>query len=116
MSFFLLREMPSKCPICREPLLNDYQNIARGRTRLTKKCHKFLDHRITIRASDIDHTYINWISIPWGDKSVINWYYGTGRLLLNTIEGIDYHIPFFEPDFSDFKKLKDKLKTYLVFS
>ena len=116
MSFFLLRELPINCPICNDPLVNDYDNIARGRTRLTKKCYKRIDHRITIRACDTNHDYINFISIPWGDKSVINWYYGTGHVLLNTVEGVDYHIPWFEPNFSDYKRLKEKLKTYLVFS
>ena len=116
MTFFLLRKMPVNCPICNGPLINDYQNIARGRTRLTKKCCKQVTHQITIRACDRDNDYIDWVSIPWGHTDVINWYYGSGRLLLNTIKGQDYHIPWFEPDFSDLKKLKEKLKTYLLFS
>lgn len=115
MTLFLARKMPINCPICGGPMINDYDNVARDLTRLTKTCSKRLDHSIKIRACDRDHNYINWISILWG-AGVINWYYGSGSLLLNTMKGVDYHIPFFEPDFSDFKKLKEKLKTYLLFS
>ena len=116
MSFFLLREMPVNCPICGDPLVNNYSDLPKGRERLTKKCSKRLNHNIMIRACDSNHDYIDWISIPWNDTDVINWYYGVGSLLLSTIKGVDYHIPWFEPDFSDFKRLKEKLKTYLVFS
>lgn len=108
-------KMPVHCPVCGDILINDYLDLPNGKSRLTKKCLKRLNHSISFRALN-DHENVAWISIPWGRTDVIIWYFYSKTCLLNTIDCKDYYIPFFEPDFSDYNKLIEKIKTYLTFS
>lgn len=111
-------KVPINCPICGGPLLNEFDPLAPGsdRTYLTKNCHKRLNHKIEIRACVSNNDYVDWIRIPYKGVGNVIWHMGTEHLLLNTFEGKDYSLPFFEPDFSRYNKLIKKLSLYLTFS
>lgn len=108
-------KMPIKCPICGDVLVNEYVDVAGG-TMLTKKCYKRINHKILFRAYNKDHDNVDLISIPWERTDVINWYFGSKMCVLNPLKDDHYYLPFFEPDFSNYNKLIDKIKTYLMFS
>jgi hypothetical protein len=113
----LLMKTPIDCPFCGDPLLNDFREAAGGIIYLTKTCNKRIDHTIKIRACRLDNDYVDWICIPYSDNTNVLWYMGTGSLILNnTSSGSDYRLPFFEPDLSNYKKLVQKIKIYLLFS
>jgi hypothetical protein len=106
------------CPICNNVLCNTYSGNV-----IHKQCIK-IDHRILVTyiGNDLDNiSYTYYIlqnkykTITWDyvDKDV---FVGGGTLPFssNTYHEID--LPWFDPDFSDIKKLKYNIKTYTILS
>jgi hypothetical protein len=110
-------KIPIDCPICNSPLLNEYIGAPQTQLQiLHKSCKKTLGHRITFVASPHDHDTVQVISIDLSTDKRINWYPPIQNLLINSSDGTDYHLPYFEPDFSSYNKLIQKIKTYMTFS
>lgn len=109
--------MPINCPICGDPMLNEF---IRGSSTsyINKRCMKRITHDILIREMPTTND-IDFISLKIDHGAQIIWYFYTKSILVNTYYGDiikDLYIPWFEPDFSDIKKLLSKIKTYMVFS
>lgn len=107
-----MKKLTAKCPFCQQIMVTDFE----GDYVVRKKCNKYIDHQIilsaTIESDEIYRITILLSSIP---KIEASWYLETQRLLIMK-EGSNIFLPFFDPDLSNFKKLVDKVKTYLVFS
>lgn len=111
----VLMKTPSNCPFCGGILRNDFKEV-QSVTYLTKVCDKKIDHSIEIRACVRNNDYVDWICIPLSLEANVLWYLGSGSLIVNRFDGKDCRLPFFEPNLTDFRKLINKIKTYLVFS
>jgi hypothetical protein len=107
--------MPSKCPICNKPMMNSYKLLVDGTEQLILKCNG-ISHMIRFYSSTHDHDEVTWVSLLANNK-VIDWEPSIKRLGVSDVKDEnEIVIPYFEPDFSDYKKLLSKIKTYLVFS
>jgi hypothetical protein len=119
---------PAKCPYCGSPMLNDYTDSLINATLLNQSCVMHLDHAIKIRSHADNknyrvHTIMVRIAIgPPGTWAMWNLdeltlVVAKGSLL--TPEGMRNRgtsVPFFVPNLSDYPKLVDKIKTYIVFT
>lgn len=108
-------KMPIKCPTCGDILVNKYTNLPNGVSRLTKMCTTKINHNIKFRAWDHDHEIVNFITIPWEITNYISWFTDRKFCTLGTPKNT-LIIPYFDPDFSNYNKLIDKIKTYVMFS
>lgn len=109
---------PIKCPVCGDPLLNIFPPAEDLTTRFTKKCDRRVDHQIVMQVEDDEVTFLTILVSPktmlkagW---SLTSKKFRVWRQQRNADSGIE--LPYFEPDLSDYNKLINKIKTYLVFS
>ena len=111
-------KLPINCPICNSPLLNEYQNHITGGVELRKKCLS-INHQLFIRA-DQPYENIALLSLRLGYNSFIYWDYENMDLqkscFILTEQKPILTLPWFDPDFSNYKKLLNKIKLYCVFS
>ena len=109
-------EMPTHCPFCRDPLLNEYYEVFRGLQRLRKTCRKRIDHKIEFMSPTNNESEVDFVKIPLTLYSYIMWCPTDKTLTLCRSTAENYNLPYFEPDLSKYHKLINKIKTYLVFS
>jgi len=111
--------MPIKCPICEGMLLTEYVYCE----TYSKRCIKSTHHIIFVSSDE----YVNFCRIhiendiwfQWSIKQQCCYF-----MELHTIDKRQYvkngsnlkYIPFFEPDFLNYQKLIEKIKTYSIFS
>lgn len=124
--------VPTNCPMCNDPLLNDFNHFNIGDVAY-KTCNKRANHKLGIiyyantdMVTDMNYTFSN-------NKTVIIWDFVQKKIYLSpTIiikgrsAGISTmfpnlgikknEIPWFEPDVTNFPKLLKKLRTYICFS
>ncbi|HEY5268309.1 MAG TPA: hypothetical protein VII94_04200 [Candidatus Saccharimonadales bacterium] len=102
-----------RCPICDEGFLNDKAYESIGVKRCPSNDHRFI--MITKGA-------LVSIVIRINDKLSVTWFFGSASTLYIEVFNSDRNlapfigIPFFEPDFSNYPKLIEKIKTYVVFA
>ncbi len=109
--------MPTVCPVCKDILLNEFRpEINKGQT-LIKKCNKRLSHKIMFISHIADYNVVTGLEIQFA-KTKAMWVWLPDETLLNFwVEGTSHlNIPVFEPDLSNFAKLTNKIKTYILFS
>lgn len=105
--------VPTKCPVCGDPLLNSFGIAPEGKS-LWKSCNKRLNHNIEFfLQSEVDNR-VGRFTIILG-KLRVSWWLSEQRLQIIK-DGKVEDLPFFEPDLSDYGKLINKLRTYLTFS
>jgi hypothetical protein len=112
----VLMKTPSRCPFCSGPLRHDYVPAAPKVEYLNLVCDKKVGHSIIIRPCYSNNEYVDWISIPMDPHRQILWHMGIASLVLNTDRGQNFYLPFFEPNLTNYRKLIDKIKTYILFS
>lgn len=112
--------MPKKCPVCGEPVMNNfYEKVGKREFSLEKTCNKKLDHIFFCASKKADdaNAFVVSLSTRTKDPLSISWFpenktlYVAKKDLMNRVQ-----LPYFEPDFSNLRKLIKKIKTYLVFS
>jgi hypothetical protein len=108
--------LPIKCPVCSDPLLTSYDD---DDTILIKVCKKRISHEISYFA-DVPTDTVYKVTIRIGGVPVkyVTWVFTKKELFLMARTGrsnITY-LPYFEPDLTNYNKLVDKVKTYLLFS
>lgn len=103
----------ANCPVCGNTFVNDFSD------RLClhiKRCHQ-INHNINVTAKG---SKVNRVSIvtKYPNGIVVTWLYDDNIIRLQSVPSFSaYHyLKWFEPDFSDYKKLLKKLKTYITFS
>jgi len=112
--------IPKNCPICNKPLINYFYNIY-SRELLIKECYG-KNHKLhfDINAfNEILSIYlifdpIKKISVVWKIEEkileIVNWDKDESDIVKSV------QITYFEPDFSNYNKLINKIKTYMTFS
>lgn len=107
------------CPLCNGNLLNEPIISRKQDSFWMKSCQSKIDHRFTL-VVDINTNFISYFTISDRKniftfqplfKSVFITKYDDRKSLLPQKRKF---IPYFEPDFSDTKKLFNKLNTYLI--
>ncbi len=108
---------PSNCPICRRPLLNtEMPAIVLSYWR--KECLTHPSHRIIFTTKPGWDNEVNAVILHLPNGHCIRWSLSQEALTLSSDDFLfdDMSLPFFEPDFSDHKKLLRKIKTLILFS
>jgi hypothetical protein len=108
------------CPKCKGPLLSNWKEYLQGGGYWTKDCWAFLDHKFFSRTQveNSDDLFDAHIAISMSPFMLAIWNFKVEILHISKFyDGHDsFIIPYFEPDFSDYKKLINKLSTYITFS
>jgi hypothetical protein len=108
---------PINCPICGDPLLNTFPPAEDLSDKLTKSCNRRTTHAIAM-AVEGDEVMSLSIGINTTHKLQATWLFNKQEILVweENSRSIPTNIPYFEPDLSNYRKLVDKIKTYIVFS
>lgn len=113
-------QIPINCPCCGDVLINDFNRISVCKEFLEKKCVSKLDHAfrclietdsdklcyVTLLISSQKNIWIYWLLAD--DKNY--------RVRIDKGKKIIGYLPYFEPDFSKYRKLINKINVYLTFS
>jgi hypothetical protein len=106
----------TRCPKCKIPLKSEYQSLVDGTGYWNKSCwspnHRFYTR--TVPGND-DEAADMLISLSTKKFIMAVWRFNKKTLKIRTSDSPEYSIPFFEPDLTDYNKLIDKIKTYIVF-
>jgi hypothetical protein len=106
--------VPKDCPICKNPLLNDF--ISNNDKKIIKKCLS-VNHYFECRCIEYVVYYIS-VSLDI-NKQVrfmwINTIKGPTNQIININSKHSTQIPYINPDFSDPTKLLNKIKIYSTF-
>lgn len=113
----------SKCPICHSPFLNDE---VLGTTMWRKSCTSRLNHKIEVtydlrtdlivKFSLSDYGNYTFVFYPLDKKICIYKSMAWQFFLKRKIDRVNHKvIPYFDPDFTNYSKLLEKLKTYMLF-
>ncbi len=109
-------KMPGQCPICRGVMSNEYSG--QRQQHFVKQCTKKVTHHIVFKADSENHDNVHYFFIALSGLSPglrVFWYPENNHVLLDTFKSSE-RLPYFEPDFTNYRKLISKLKTYILFS
>src|ERR1035437_4277922 len=111
-------QVPINCPICNDPLLNTYKS-----SELVKSCTNKITHKYSCTTIDVFLVEVRLQYDTIAQHNLI-WHNGVNEIGLytgnfNKIPFAAYKenvIPWFEPDFSDYSDLVNKIKMLILFS
>jgi hypothetical protein len=112
-------QMPKNCPICKGPVLNKFRDNPAPRSfELEKTCCDKPDHIFYCASKKVDEdAYVVSVSFNSTRTKVAMWLPNDKKLwITNGSAETKTLIPYIEPDFSNYRRLCSKLKTYLLFS
>ena len=115
-------KMLKACPRCKGPLLNEYVQTRGLKTLLKLSCTKSLGHYFVMKSFVDDHDRPQSMTLGVGDRSHMTlaiWYLDNKKLLITpfiSVHGDIDELPYVEPDLSDYDKLVNKVRTYILFS
>jgi len=111
----MILKTPEKCPVCNDVLR--YEFGGKNLFLLQKLCDKKLDHKIIFIPSELTADEVKIIKIPLTTSVSVEWHlYNEIFFVWNDTSRIATKLPFFKPDLNDYKKLINKVKTYILFS
>jgi hypothetical protein len=108
--------VPINCPICNDPLLNDFrEGFGDKHVVLIKSCSKRIDHQYSCHINNQEMVYLISITLKFGQ---FFWNFNHNLFWMTKVRGgsKSLTLPWFVPDFTDRYRLFKKLKTYVVFS
>lgn len=128
-------KIPTKCPCCNDPLLSSFQESKSGPGKWKKTCANKLSHKFTCMHDD-NSEELTLIGVELSNKIYATWWLEGQKLVISSVippipssvippvpstslySSRESYIwlPYFDPDLSNYKKLIDKLRTYIVFS
>ena len=118
-------KVPIKCPVCGDPLLTEFLMRSSTTNELIKSCTRRLSHHIqfAVHGENVFRLSIR-ITLDLSADWVFDKNNGQGLKIeiwkdkknIKNAASIAATFPYFEPDFSNYKKLIAKIKTYLLFS
>ncbi len=109
---------PINCPVCGDPMLNIFPPAEDYGNKVTKYCTRRIDHKITMIVEDND---VSQMSIDLGNGQEAVWLFILGAVWIQATKfskdpKSTMVLPWFDPELSNYKRLVEKVKTYLVFS
>lgn len=117
--------VPTKCPRCGDPLVNEFYEDKTNGNFLLKRCKKRPDHQFQCHLEEnADFLTSATISLSMNPLVRAAWNFKTGHVEVakGTIDelmasGVEpTRLPFFPPDFSNCRDLVRKVKLYMTFS
>jgi hypothetical protein len=109
----------SHCPKCHGPLLNEAVPTI-SLPYWTKSCLNKPDHKFIITTVPGNDDLIVRITLQVKTDLMVTWDPTTSKCWVSDDWDLFPHpamyIPYFEPDLSDYQKLIDKVKLYVLFS
>lgn len=109
-------KLPINCPICGDVMMTTFEQGASSYSAIIKTCDKRLNHKIKIASAFTNNDLVRYINLEYDFNTKFNWLPIVGLLSLYVKGQYKERLPYFEPDFSDYPKLLNRLKTCLVFS
>jgi hypothetical protein len=109
---------PIKCPCCGDPLLNIFPPAEDLTNKHSKYCNRRVTHSIAMIVEDDEVTSLS-IGISHKTQLQATWMFGMREIWVldpSNKDKIVTTIPYFEPNLADYRRLINKIKTYLVFS
>lgn len=116
----------SRCPICNNPMVTSFGDskvpgIKQIKSISIQECIKYLSHKISIYSiSSTQEIYKIELMINTNPMQYVVWAYTYMECwIFSEKEDGTFTktiLPFFDPDLSNYKKLIEKVKTYLIFS
>lgn len=104
-------KLPTHCPICNDVMITEFVPL-----KVSKFCGHRPTHYIKFIAFETDDVFEIILRISVSPMSYIKWVFPSELLRIETA-GLDLmYLPWFEPDLTNYNKLLDKIKTYLLFS
>ena len=122
--------LPNNCPICSVRMITEHhESLYSDLQRVVKIC-KVDNHLLKLFSLiNQDEVYQIILQLSGIDENVmyVKWLYDAHQVRIETVpydkifssSSTDYKIirlPWFEPDFNNYNKLFEKLKTYVLFS
>lgn len=115
--------VPTNCPVCNAPL-QDFRDDTLQESETCKRCATE-DHHVSFLSRDDKITQIcisydiqnNLDAVWFTDAASSTLVIAKTKTASTQRSGFSYQrLPYFEPDLSNYPKLLDKIKTYLLFS
>lgn len=110
-------KIPNRCPACGDNYKFEYSKF-QGKEYLHRSCSNKLNHKLWIFE---DQEFNEILSITIQHNCFWFTWEQTKYLMVQLIPSKNNNnpeshlLPYFEPDFSNYPKLLEKLKTYLIF-
>lgn len=111
---------PIHCPICKEPLLNEFHQYSNGEEYLIKRCQRNPNHNFSCLedtdglqdASFVDSK--NWNA----DRTIFFNFYNQIVRVITAKGGApqETYLTYFEPDFDNYPKMMERIEMLLTFS
>lgn len=110
-------KLPIRCPFCNDIMLTDF--LVKGMGEV-KYCNLRPSHhiRLSSRFDSDDEVFEIILRISIEPVTYIKWLFASEsvRVEIPGIGAKPLRLPWFDPDLSDYNKLMEKIKTYLLFS
>lgn len=110
---------PTHCPCCGGPLRNEFTH----QETLIKICDKRVNHRFASyshKNSGYDIVLKATLMIDSASRLEACWWFLPKEFAIYNLNQQKvpkaHYMPWFEPDFSNYKRLIEKVKTYILFS
>lgn len=106
-------KLSTHCPFCNDVMITEFT----GTYKVSKFCAHRPTHYIKFIALETDDVFEIIIRISVNPMSYAKWVFTSKSLRVEmTSISTPLYLPWFEPDLSNYNKLLQKLKTYMVFS
>lgn len=104
------------CPFCGDPLLNRDHGIIEHQS-----CKKHPTHQLQVVIGNDDEVQKISVLVSFEPIIWVTWHFLSEEVRVHNFNKVLSKImgdplPWFEPDLTDYHKLVDKLKTYILFS
>lgn len=113
-------KVPATCPICQQPMTNDFIQYKRSEI-LVKKCNH-PSHHLRFDVDIANNIVVSCIltinekQITWYPETKLRGIVSHPIIIVHQKEASAASLPYFEPNFANYPALLNKLKTYMVFS
>lgn len=107
-------KLPIVCPVCGDIMLTEFED--RIVANPSKKCNKRLSHSIICYSDSNDDVSQIILRICSPSLTYVKWLFYGKYVRIEAENAQTIRLPWFDPDFTDYRKLLDKIKTYIIFS
>lgn len=123
-------KVPINCPVCGDPFVNHDNNTPEYRGKISNKtCSRRLNHVLELSYDhNTDEVLSAHLTYDRTNMNYVVWFFDVHHVWVSKRvwipkgngfyegEAKNLQLPWFEPDFSNLKKLVQKIKTYVLFS
>lgn len=113
---------PIHCPICKEPLLNEFHEYSNKEEYLIKRCQRNPNHNFSCLEDTVglqDAYFTDSKSRIIFNRTLLFNFYNQIIRVTTIAKGRDFqetYLPYFEPDFDNYPKMMERIEMLLTFS